>query len=345
VGQKVTGAFLNALVFVLMITVMTFGLYVLFRYRCNKCIYGYLGFSGFSILFFMGGYILQTLLNNWQLPFDAISFVFLLYNFAAVGMFSMFFIRVPMALKQAYLVIVAVIIAVLFTRIPEWTTWFMLFALVIYDLCAVLLPGGPLRVLVELAVEREEAIPALVYESRVRRRPSQGEEVHMDTRRPGSTPSSSQTETPDREEEASSPPSARPSRDISRDPVITEEQEETSQHQPLIHHRARPSEGGENCVEEPDMHELPDSIKLGLGDFIFYSVLVGRASLYDMTTVFVCYLAIMAGLGTTLFLLAIYQKALPALPISITLGIICYFCARFFLDPIVTPMSVSLLYA
>lgn len=35
----------------------------------------------------------------------------------------------------------------------------------------------------------------------------------------------------------------------------------------------------------------------------------------------------------TLVLLSVYRKALPALPISIMLGTIFYFCARFIITP------------
>lgn len=42
----------------------------------------------------------------------------------------------------------------------------LLVAMALYDLAAVLLPGGPLRLLVELAISRDEDIPALVYEAR-----------------------------------------------------------------------------------------------------------------------------------------------------------------------------------
>ena len=103
---------------------------------------------------------------------------------------------------------------------------------------------------------------------------------------------------------------------------------------------------------------LPDSLKLGLGDFIFYSLLVGRAALYDFMTgviihsynrshsfdrtVFAAYVGIVAGMGITLLLLALYQKALPALPFSIVLGLIFYFLTRLVLEPFLISLATSL---
>lgn len=51
--------------------------------------------------------------------------------------------------------------------LPQWTVWSLLVALALYDLCAVLTPCGPLRKLVELAQERQDPIPGLLYEADV----------------------------------------------------------------------------------------------------------------------------------------------------------------------------------
>ncbi len=124
-----------------------------------------------------------------------------------MGVGSVFFWPAPVLLKQGYLVVTGVVTAYMFTFIPEWTTWTLLIAMALYDLYAVLTPGGPLKVallhhapasqtcadirqhqlapictpslatdskslydfvqvLVELAIERDQDIPALIYEGR-----------------------------------------------------------------------------------------------------------------------------------------------------------------------------------
>ncbi len=59
---------------------------------------------------------------------------------------SLFFWPAPVLLKQGYLVITGVVTAYMFTFVPEWTTWTLLIAMALYDLYAVLTPGGPLKV-------------------------------------------------------------------------------------------------------------------------------------------------------------------------------------------------------
>jgi presenilin 1 len=97
--------------------------------------------------------------------------------------------------------------------------------------------------------------------------------------------------------------------------------------------------------------EEASTIKLGLGDFVFYSVLVSRAAMFDFAAMIGCMVTVLMvrlsatlasylpaishawcgvqGLGGTLFLLGIYNKALPALPISILLSVTVYFWMRF----------------
>jgi presenilin 1 len=84
--------------------------------------------------------------------------------------------------------------------------------------------------------------------------------------------------------------------------------------------------------DDEDVEEQ-NSIRLGLGDFIFYSVLVAKAAQYSFATFAACILVILAGLGGTLVLLSVYHHALPALPISIFLGVVFYIVTRLFIEP------------
>ena len=76
-----------------------------------------------------------------------------------------------------------------------------------------------------------------------------------------------------------------------------------------------------------------NTIKLGLGDFIFYSVLVAKSAQYSFPCFVSSFLVILAGLGGTLVLLAVFKHALPALPISIFLAVGFYVIVRFITEP------------
>lgn len=100
-------------------------------------------------------------------------------------------------------------------------------------------------------------------------------------------------------------------------------------------------EVNEKSGEEDEEEEERRGVKLGLGDFVFYSVLVGRAAMFDMLTVFTCSIAVITGLFFTIILLALWKRALPALPISIALGFIFFFTSKIFLLPFASTIGQS----
>jgi presenilin 1 len=58
--------------------------------------------------------------------------------------------------------------------------------------------------------------------------------------------------------------------------------------------------------------------------------------------VFASFIGIIAGLGLTLLCLAIYRRALPALPFSIALGVLFFFTTMLVTEQYVTPMVTHL---
>lgn len=367
IWDKLKGALLDSLIFVAVVTVMTFVLVLLFYLGCTKFLKYYMGFSAFLVLGILGGEVILFVIKDTSFPIDCVTFAVILFNFTVVGVLAIFMEKIAIFVKQGYLVVIGILVAYWFTFLPEWTTWVLLVAMALYDLAAVLLPGGPLRLLVELAISRDEDIPALVYEARPvinhdsvpsngtirrrtwrERRPEDSDmnsNVDADSdlgRNVGSASAS------DFDMRASLPAE----RDQSERDVEVEEGQiaraGSELSAPLIQHRINVRMNSRDVPADNFSLEgiglgSSGAIKLGLGDFIFYSVLVGRAAMYDFMTVYACYLAIVAGLGVTLMLLAFYQKALPALPVSVLLGVLFYLLTRLLLETFVVQCSINLL--
>lgn len=368
--DKFEGAFLNSLVFVAVVTVVTFLLVLLFYFRCTKFLKYYMGFSSFLVLGFMGGEIALFLNQYFNFPVDCVTFLLILLNFTVVGVLAVFMTKMAIFVTQGYLVVIGMLVAYWFTLLPEWTTWMLLVAMSLYDLAAVLLPGGPLRLLVELAMSRDEDIPALVYEGRpvtvndlAPNSDATQRRLWRETRSVDYNLNENSNTVPNLNSNVSSVSGLNSSlgRYVSNGSgqnesnLVNAEEGQVSGGiseltAPLIErrinvqmHLAQEVEPTENLVLEGIGLGSSGAIKLGLGDFIFYSVLVGRAAMYDFMTVYACYLAIIAGLGITLVLLAFYQKALPALPVSVLLGVLFYLLTRLLLEAFVVQCSVNLL--
>lgn len=339
----------TGMILLVVIIVMTFLLILLYKKRCYNIIHGWLILSSFMLLFLFSYLYMEEVFRAYNIPMDYPTALLIMWNFGVVGMMAIHW-KGPLLLQQAYLIFVSALMALVFVKyLPEFTTWMILGVISIWDLVAVLSPRGPLRILVETAQERNEQIfPALIYSSTIL--------YFMGTTSdPPRATASVTNETADGEsislhtlddnELFASPESAGFNQDWSNSnrqrvqqrqvEVQANDQNHPTQYRTVT----RPSELTEAQRQQQEIEEEERGIKLGLGDFIFYSVLVGKASSYgDWNTTIACFVAILIGLCLTLLLLAVTRKALPALPISITFGL--FFC--FTTSIIVKPFTETL---
>jgi len=327
VGTKAWQALANAGILLVVIAVMTGLLILAYKFRCYWLIHGWLFVSSLMLLFLFSFIYLTQVLQTYNLPLDYISLAIFMWNFGIVGMICIHW-KGPLRLQQVYLIFISALMALIFIKyMPNWTTWAVLAVISLWDLFAVLAPFGPLRILVETAQERNEQIfPSLIYSAGV---------IYTLVGMADSTSSGLQSSSSSRNRSNS-------------DAGFTQEWVNGEEPRRRVQVQHNP---GQNVVhriqdhpnaEQQIMEEEDRGIKLGLGDFIFYSILVGKASSYgDWNTTLACFVAILIGLCLTLMFLAIFRRALPALPFSIAFGLVFYFLTSEIITPFADALSAK----
>ncbi|CEP19741.1 hypothetical protein [Parasitella parasitica] len=290
VGIRLGGSVLNAIIVVCGITLMTFMFVLCFKYRLYKFIFFWLGLSVLSILGVTASTLWIEMMNVYNMPMDYLTMLFCTWNVAVVGVVAIFW-KSPLWVQQIYLILVSAATSISVLRMPPWTTWTVLIAVAIYDLFAVLCPGGPLKLLITMAEERQENIPALLYSAGMASFDTendfiggyQTQESSHDTRYHNKwSPFASKNKgyhPINNDQDDDNPTGSMVLNDLSRHPSSSR-------------NSGRDIEQTDN-IEEGEEDDEMNAIKLGLGDFIFYSVLVGKAAKTDAVTLCLCIIAIL----------------------------------------------------
>lgn len=373
-GTKVWQSVANAMILLGVVIVMTMILLLLYKFRCYKVIHGWLILSSLLLLFLFAYLYLGVILQAYNVPMDYISVALLMWNFGVLGMMCIHW-KGPLLLQQGYLITICALMSLVFIKyLPDWTLWVVLGVMVIWDLVAVLCPNGPLRMLVETAQERREPIfPALIYSStmmwqvtvlgadsdhpndeakkkkkKVQKRISEDSDAVFENSNATNNDAGSDSD------DAGFANANRVPR--TRTGNMSDASIDSTQARSALNalsnwdgtRQRRGQENSENQTNGPtdnDEEQEERGIKLGLGDFIFYGVLVGKASSYgDWNTTLACFVAILIGLCFTLLLLAIFRKALPALPISITFGLVFNFATSELVKPFMDRLASEQVY-
>ncbi|CAF3618343.1 unnamed protein product [Rotaria socialis] len=339
--QRILFSLANTFIFMGFVITATVILILLYKFKCYKIIHGWLILTTLMLLFFFLYSYLSSISASLNRPIDMITICFVTWNIGVVGMFCIHW-KGPLRIQQAYLILMSALLALVFYKfLPEWTGWLILGVISIWDLIAVLCPRGPLRILVETAQERGEPIfPALIYSSTM---------VYMVTAvdppgEPQFSPDSINTNSiavnvdePLSEEQRAQRAEIRNS-NARRQLIPRSDVPETERRQEPARYVVERSNSP--VINDDDDDEK--GVKLGLGDFIFYSILLAKASaLGDWNVTIACYVSLLIGLCLTLLLLAIFRKALPALPISIAFGLILYFSTVHVIGPFSAELSLG----
>ncbi|CAF4015928.1 unnamed protein product [Rotaria magnacalcarata] len=141
-------SFKIALIIIIIIAIATCVLVIFVYYGCMKFLYVYLFITVIGA----------------NIAIDWLTVIFFVYNILTIAIISMFWLS-PNIIKQIVTIYQCIIMILYVLQIaPEWIAWALLPLLALWDMIAVLLPFGPLYLLINLFQKRKLQVPStMIY--------------------------------------------------------------------------------------------------------------------------------------------------------------------------------------
>lgn len=312
-AQRAKNSILNAFMLIAVVAVMTCVLVSMFYYRFYRLIRALTMAAVSLLLSGSSSAIMTALLTLINVPSDIFTTYVISWNFVVTGLASVFG-RGPLILQQGCLIIECAFAAISVIKlVPDWTMWWLLALIPLWNIIAVVSTFGPLRFLVEIMEERGEAIqPGLVFSTGA---PTWSVRGWL-----------RQVLAPKvvREVQPLNVLDAEVCGRIAGKDFGKYEGPGPSQHTRIAPRRTKTEKDADEhlWVAVPNIED--HGAQIGLSDFVFYSILIGKATTYwNWNLIAACFLAILVGICLTLLLLAVADSEVPALPISLVLGLMC----------------------
>ncbi|VBB25746.1 unnamed protein product [Acanthocheilonema viteae] len=367
-GSEIVDGMVNGIGCVLMLAVISFALLAMALYDYKRLVQMWLYMSCVLIIFGVFASFLVDLFKAFGFQTaPPILTTFTVISYGTVGILVFFTKKTPLYMHQFYVICNCSLVSVFYLRMfPTHTAWFVLVCIIIWDAFAVLAPVGPLRRINEKAHEySDQVLRFLMFTAEDRNNePHEGTTVNKciveskQQKPKASREKSSITKLdPEAEEECIQRRKAPCSKNDVEAEIVgkisanfgTDEKQKNDETNFTVYDAL--NDGFHPQLKSQQLlglffftiqfetHQLMSyfnlaSVRLGMGDFVFYSLLVGKAA---ATRSGMCVagsvIGILVGLVITLTILSSDDETTPALPVSISIALILHFGIQLFVEP------------
>ncbi|CAF3385130.1 unnamed protein product [Rotaria socialis] len=299
-------SFKIALIIIIIIAIATCVLVIFVYYGCMKFLYVYLFITVIGVFSLLNISIISMIIAQANIAIDWLTVIFFVYNILTIAIISMFWLS-PNIIKQIITIYQCIIMILYVLQIaPEWIAWALLPLLALWDMIAVLLPFGPLYLLISLFQKRKLQVPStMIYTT--------GLWFQNQNRNENNLIKNKQFLLP---KQWSSVNFLFLSNNTCN--YLYKQKQNSNR---IVNTNARSEK--QISKKRPTRKSM-----LGLGDFIFYSILLAKTvftSECNLFAIIIVYLCIIMGMLLTTIILIISHRPLPALPISLLIGLAIFF--------------------